>query len=148
MPEMEDLLKDLRVQVAYADQCQFGFTAKLRTGSDERGPAEKPTGFISISWTDALRFGRTCKHDHEHVKLEGGRTKAAALYPNKLSMEICKGFKEQIKYHAEGVKCLGDLSKKETEDFIRDIVETAKDFIDENIADETMGSHGDSPHHD
>ena len=34
IPEMEELLKDLRVQAAYADLCQFGLTAKIRMGSD------------------------------------------------------------------------------------------------------------------
>ena len=124
--EMEDLLKDPRVQVAYADQCQFGLTAKIRTSSDERGPAKKPTGFISNSWTIAHRLRRTCKHDHDYVKLEGGRAKAAALYPDELCMEMCKGLKEQIECDAKGMKCLGELSKKEAEDFIRDMIETAK----------------------
>ena len=63
IPEMEELLKDPRVQVAYADQCQFGLTAKIRTGSDERGPAKKPTGLICNSWTIANRLRRTCKHE-------------------------------------------------------------------------------------
>ena len=40
-PEMEDLLRDPRVQGAYADQCQFGLTSKIRTGSDERGPEQE-----------------------------------------------------------------------------------------------------------
>ena len=35
IPAMEELLKDPRVHVAYADQCQFGLTSKIRTGSDE-----------------------------------------------------------------------------------------------------------------
>ena len=49
IPEMDELLHDPRVQVAYADQCQFGLTSKIRAGSDERGPAKKPTGFVSNS---------------------------------------------------------------------------------------------------
>ena len=77
--EMEEVLKAPRVQVACAVQCQFGLTAQIRTRSDERGPAKKPTGFIGNSWTIAHRLRRTCKHDHERVKLEGGRAKAAAL---------------------------------------------------------------------
>ena len=35
IPEMKELLKDSRVQVAYAEQCQFGLTAKIKAGSDE-----------------------------------------------------------------------------------------------------------------
>ena len=45
-----------------------------------------------------------------------------------------QGPQEQIEYDAKGLKCLGKLNKKETEALIRDMVETAKDFIDENIA--------------
>ena len=98
IPEMEELLRDPRVQVAYADQCQIGLTAKIKAG----GPAKNPTGFISNSWTIAHRLRRTCKHDREHVKLEGGRAKAAALYPDELCMEMCKGLKEQIESDAKG----------------------------------------------
>ena len=35
IPEMQELLHDPRVQLAYADQCQLGFTAKVKAGSDE-----------------------------------------------------------------------------------------------------------------
>ena len=66
-------LKDPRIHVAQADQCQFGVTAKIKAGSDERGPAKKTTGCVSKSWTIARMRRRTCKHDHEHMKLEGGR---------------------------------------------------------------------------
>ena len=45
IPDMEELLEDPRVQIAYADQCQFGLTAKIGIGSEQRGPAKKPTGF-------------------------------------------------------------------------------------------------------
>ena len=100
---MDELLNDPRVHVAYAHQCQFGLTAKIRTGSDERGPAKKPTGFIGNSWTIAHRLRRTCKRDHEHVKLEGGRAKAAALYPVEVCMEMCRGLKEQIEYDSKGL---------------------------------------------
>ena len=146
IPEMEELLKDPRVQVAYADRCQFVLTAKIKAGSDARGLAKKPTGFISNSWTIAHRLRRTCKQDHEHVKLEGGRAKAAALYPDELCMEMCQGFIEQIEHDAKGLKCLGGLSKTETEELIQDMIDTATDFFSEEVADETIGSHGDLPH--
>ena len=87
---MEELLKDPRVQVAYADQLQFGLTAKIQAGSDERGPDKKPTGFVGNSWAIARRLRRTCNHEHEHVKLEGGRAKATTLYPDERCMEMAK----------------------------------------------------------
>ena len=145
IPEMDELLHDPRVQVAYADQCQFGLTSKIRAGSDERGPAKKPTGPVRNSWTIAKRLRRTCQHDHVHVKLEGGRAKAAALYPDELCMDMCSGLKEQIEYDATWLKCLGELGQLEMEELIRDMVETAEEFVIDNIADETSGSHGDLP---
>jgi hypothetical protein len=99
---MDELLHDHRVQVAYADQCQFGLTSKIKTGSDETGPAKKPTGFVSNSWAIAKRLRRNCKHDHIHVTLEGGRAKAAALYPDGLCMEMCRGLREQMEYVPQG----------------------------------------------
>ena len=44
IPEMEELFEDPKVQFAYADQCQFGSTAKIATRSDERGPAKRLLG--------------------------------------------------------------------------------------------------------
>ena len=53
IPEMEELLADVRVEVSYADQCQFGLTSKIAAGSEDQGPAKKPTGFIGPgkSWS-------------------------------------------------------------------------------------------------
>ena len=116
LPEMQELLKDPRVQVACGDQCQFGLTAKIRTCSDERGPAKQPTGVISNSWTIAHRLRGTCKRDHEHVKLEGGRAKAAALYPDELHMEMCKGLKEQIEYYGDLPAMTGEGRRAEFQD--------------------------------
>ena len=58
-------------------------------------------------------------------------------------MEMCKGLREQIEYDAKGLTCLGELSERDMGGLIRDMVETAKDFIDEIFADEMTGSHGD-----
>ena len=141
---MEELLKDPRVQVAYADQCQFGFTAKIHAGSDERGQAKKPIGFIGNSWAIAQRLRRTCIHEREHVKVEGGRAKAAALYPDELCVEMCKGLRDQMDYDARGLKRLGELSQKDMEALVRVMVETAGGFVDDN-AIEMYGSRTDLP---
>ena len=148
IPEMDELLHDPRVQVAYADQCQFCLTSKIGAGSDVTGPAKKPTGSVSNSWAIAKRLRRTCQHDHVHVKLEGGRAKAAALYPDHLCMAMCRGLKDQIEYDATGLKCLGELGQLGMGELIRDMAETAEEFIIDNIVDETSGSHGDLPPHD
>ena len=51
IPELKELLEDPRVEIAYADQCQFGVTAPIEGINGERGPAKKPTGFAGNSWT-------------------------------------------------------------------------------------------------
>ena len=141
IPEMEELLKDPKVQVAYADQCQFGLTEKISSGSDERGPAKKPGNL----WAVARRLRRTCNHDHVHVKLEGGRAKAAALYPDELCMEMCKGFRDQIEYDCNGLTCLGELNEKELVELVNGMLETAERWVEEDKANEIQGSHGDLP---
>ena len=118
IPEMEELLKDPRVQVAYADQCQFGLTSKIRTGGVEEGPAKKPTGFIGNSWAIIARLRRTCDHSHTHVKLEAGRAKAAALYPDELCMEMCLGLQDQMEYDKKGLKCMGEMNADDLKNVI------------------------------
>ena len=70
---------------------------------------------------------------------------AAALYPDKLCMEMCPGLKDQIEYDATGLKRLGELRQLDMEELIRDMIKTAKEFVSDNIADETSVSHGDLP---
>ena len=63
-------------------------------------------------------------------------------------MEMCRGLKEPIVCDATGLKCLGELGQLDIEELIRDMLETAEEFVNDNIADETSGSHGDLPPHD
>ena len=144
IPAMEELLKDPRVHVAYADQCQFGLTSKMRTGSDEQGPAKKPTGFIGNSWAIIRRLKRTCDHSHVHVKLEGGRAKAAALYPDELCMEMCKGLKDQIEYDDKGMMCLGEMNIIELDGMLKDMIDIVDEMVEQPSDDEITGSHVDS----
>ena len=44
-----------------------------------------------------------------------------------------------MEYDANGLKCLGELGQLGLEEFIRDMVATAEDFVEENIACETIG---------
>ena len=138
---MEELLADPRVEVAYADQCQFGLTAKVRSFSEERGPAKKPTGFVGNSWAILRRLRRTCDHSHEHVKLEGGRAKNAALYPDELCKEVCLGLKDQIEYDNKGLKCLGSLDEKELKQMVDDMVDTAEEFAKDSHGSEEASNH-------
>ena len=120
-------------------------TARIGTGSDERGPAKKPTGFVGNSLAVAQRLRRTCNHDHVHVKLEGRRAKAAALYPDELCMEMCKGFRDQIEYNRKGLKCLGELNEKELVELVNGMLGTAERWAEEDEAYEIEGPHGDLP---
>ena len=78
---MKELINDPRVEVSYADQCQFGLTTKVAAGSDEQGPAKKPTGFLGNYWAIMAELRRVCDGSHVHIPLEGGRAKNAAIYP-------------------------------------------------------------------
>ena len=138
MPEMEELLKDPRVQVAHADQCQYGLTAKVQAGSDERGPAKKPTGFIGNAWAIISRLRRRCDGGHVHVKLEGGRAKNAALYPDELCREMCLGLDDQLKYDAKNLKCLGELNIVEMENLIGEMLVTAEEYMEDATATESV----------
>ena len=73
-----------------------GLTAKVIAGSDERGPAKKPTGCIGNSWAMISQLRITCDQEHTFVKLEGGTAKAATLYPDEYCRETCLGFQEQM----------------------------------------------------
>ena len=60
-------------------------------------------------------------------------------------MEMYRGLKDQIEYDDTGLKYFGELGQRDTEKLIRDMVETAEEFGNDNIADETSGSLGDLP---
>ena len=126
---MQELIEDPRTEVSYADQCQFGLTSKIQAGSSEEGPAKKPTGFIGNAWAVMHELRRTCDNSHTHVRLEGGRAKAAALYPDELCVAVCQGLVNQIAYDEKQLKCLGTMNQVELEETIKGMVDTAIDWI-------------------
>ena len=67
-----------------ADQCQYGLLSWDKLG---RGYARKATGFMTNSLCVAEQLQQPCPNRHgpavhRHVRLEGGRTKAAQVYPD------------------------------------------------------------------
>ena len=62
----------------------------------------------------ALELQRKCPNRtghayHRHVRLEGGRTKAAQIYPDGLCRAICKGLMNQIEFDQQGRFLLAKL---------------------------------------
>ena len=143
IPELKELLEDPRVEIAYADQCQFGLTAPIAGINGERGPAKKPTGFAGNSWTVMEELRRKCPGDHIHVRLEGGKAKQAAIYTEDLCRTICRGIRRQVDYDAKGLKCMGSIDKGGLETLIKDMIDTAEEYLDQH--DDPNGSRGELP---
>ena len=143
IPEPKELLEDPRVEIAYADQCQFGLTAPIEGINGERGPAKKPTGFAGNSWTVMEELRRKCPGDHIHVRLEGGKAKQAAIYTEDLCRTICRGIRRQVDYDAKGLKCMGSIDKGGLETLIKDMIDTAEEYLDQH--DDPNGSRGELP---
>ena len=81
------------VQRVIGDQCQYGSKAK---GTDGEGPARKTTGFMTSPPCKALQLQRRCPIGarykvHKHVQMDGGRAKAAQVYPPELCRVVCRG---------------------------------------------------------
>ena len=62
----------------------------------------------------AQQLGKRCPNGggyiiHEHVRLEGGRTKHAQIYPKELCRAICRGLQEQIRMDKQGQFLLMEL---------------------------------------
>ena len=94
-PCVQRLLKRSDVHVAKCDQCEFG--AENTVGlqwSDSAGEGArllKPTRFMSNSPQMLQRLFRTCKRDHVHQPLLGGRAASASFYPFDLIKAILHG---------------------------------------------------------
>ena len=86
-----DVQRRTRSQIVVGDMCRFGMTT---TSGGKTGLAMKPTKFMTNSMMVAKRLGKRCLNrvlgmkDHEHVQLEGSRTKQAQKYPNELCRAI------------------------------------------------------------
>ncbi len=84
-----------------ADMCRFGMVTQ---GPGGTGLAMKPTRFLTNSIMVAKQLERRCLNkilgvkDHEHIALEGSRTKQGQVYPAELCRAICRGIRDQKEF--------------------------------------------------
>ena len=103
LPEMELLMKTPGVELAHADQCQYG--AEVAHGHLKGSPIKKPTCFLSNSPNVLKMLSRRCEGTSgECSRSSGGRhsqctgriAKEAAIYPRGLCQAVVKGITEQL----------------------------------------------------
>jgi hypothetical protein len=56
----------------------------------------KPTRWLSSSEAMLRRLSSNCQRDHEHGSLLNGKAAQAAVYPDRLCVEILKGMRDTI----------------------------------------------------
>ena len=80
--------------------CEFGLTSEDKPG---RAPAKTPTPLLTNSVEVDRMMRVKCKGGHRHVHLMFGRARAAAHYPAKFCMSLCKGMKRHARVDASGM---------------------------------------------
>ena len=70
----------------------------------------KPIQFITNSPLIAAQLERRCDKSHTHARLEGKRTRQAAIYPTQLIDAICKGMEHQIKSDARDQNLVAEIN--------------------------------------
>ena len=98
-----------------ADQRRYGLK---REDTNGKGLARKSTSFMTNPPCIARRLSRLCPNRkgvmvHKHVILQGGKTRAAQVYPPGLCRAICLGLKEQIHADRHGQFLLMSMDNKE-----------------------------------
>ena len=113
MKEMVALMMAGEVDAVTFDMCRFGMVA-ARNG--EEGPVRKRTTAVSNSWEVLKRLDKKCPNSggegpkHEHVVLEGGRTKQAQVYPRKFCRAVCEGIAAEKRLRLLGMEAMEVLS--------------------------------------
>ena len=120
------------VNKVIADQCRYGLKSSDKNGE---GPARKSTGFMTNSPCIAMQLQRRCPNKggyniHKHVVLQGGRTKAAQVYPPELCKAIRKGLTKQIAADRDGQFLLTHMEHDENQSS-RSIMNVAKQTKEE-----------------
>ena len=110
-----------------ADQCRYGLKSRDKNGE---GRARKSTGFMTNSPVIAMQLQRRCPNKggyniHKHVLLQGGRTRAAKVYPPELCKAICRGLMKQIAADRDGQFLFTHMEYDESQ-FSRTIMNVAK----------------------
>ena len=87
---LAQLREDPNVHECDFEQCMYGAVGE-RTGE----PIRKATRFITSSAVVAEHFLARCSRDHDHERLEGGNTRAAAIYPRQMAREMVQCVERQ-----------------------------------------------------
>lgn len=111
--KVKKFMENNGAQKVTGDQCMYGL--KTRQG-DHVGPARKSTIFMTNSPCIAQSLSRRCPNTtntmiHQHIRLEGGRTRAAQIYPPELCKAICEGFKAQLEADRKGQFLLAEIQQ-------------------------------------
>jgi hypothetical protein len=86
---IKKVAQDSRVGFSIAHLCQYGMQSVDNNGV--KHAVRKSTRFMSTSKLVLDQLGNTCKGEHEHKHLLGGRAKAASLYPPQLCRATFRG---------------------------------------------------------
>jgi hypothetical protein len=90
------------VEEVVTDQCMFGLTTWTR--GKRRAAARKRTRFLTNAECVADEIQRSCRGEHEHQPLTGGRAGPPQEYPRELCRAICRGIVKQLKMKSMSVK--------------------------------------------
>ena len=104
LPCMEELAKVHGVEMAYADQCQYG--QAIQSGRHRGDPVKKPTGFLGNSPEVAKQLSKRCTGTGgscsrpaggQHRGCSGSHAQAAAIYTREMCRAVIKGISEQLR---------------------------------------------------
>ena len=124
---VKEFMKKKGVQKVIGDQCRYGL--KTRDG-DQTGLARKSTSFMISSPCIAQALSKRCPNTtnrvvHQHIRLEGGRTRAAQVYPPGLCKAMCGGFKAQMEADRKAQFLLAEIQQNEGDSGV-DMMRTSK----------------------
>ena len=115
------------VHKVIADQCRYGPQSNDKDGE---GPARNAIGFTTNSPCIVAQLQRRCPdrggyNDHKHITLQGGRARAAQVYPQGFCQAACRGLLRQIEVDRGGKFLIINVEYDETQSS-RDIMNMAK----------------------
>ena len=86
---IEILASNSVVNIVVGDRCQYNMHIEDQPGRTRL--VMKPTRWMSSIEAMLKRLSSRCTRDHEHASLLNGRAKEAAIYPDKLCIELLNG---------------------------------------------------------
>jgi len=89
---IEVLANDPRVSTVVGDLCRYDL--KIADANGIVKPIKKPTRWMSSSSEMLERLKKRCDGSHQHGSLLDGKAKYAAIWPNRLCIDILKGMRD------------------------------------------------------